>query len=448
MAEAGRSRKHSTGDFHAAAHRSPQLLAAASQREQPQIKLPLDRVTGWSWQGQDAFSPLGDRRDAPPLPLPQLDSAKRVVLVRHGQSTWNARNRIQGSSDFAVLTDQGLKQAAAAGRLLQGLQFEVLFQSPLVRAVETADAVWRGRDGPRVVVPQLREVDLYSFQGLEKVEAKFQRSDEYRRWQNDPENFELDGHAPIRELWYRASLAWQAVLRSEHLGRQGLVVGHNAVNQALICTALGLSPAHFRRFTQTNAGFTVLDFQPGQQGSPPRVTVERLNQLSEIPLLPEKSGRPAINRLILVCRPSGGRRVRAALDLLAEYGVRAAPLMAIGSPEASSVVCTHGTQAQALDIKTALEASLGTPGRVRAVVAVADAAAIQVVLQMCLVGSQPGAMPAGSTEQQQQSQGGSMGSRFQIDEGSVTILNFAAEGATALSQGVLLCSNFAATVQE
>ena len=55
-----------------------------------------------------------------------------------------------------------------------------------------------------------------------------------------------------RELWYRASLAWQAMLRSEHLGKQGLVVGHNAVNQALICTALGLLPAHFRRFTQAS----------------------------------------------------------------------------------------------------------------------------------------------------------------------------------------------------
>ena len=106
-------------------------------------------------------------------------------------------------------------------------------------------------------------------------------------------------------------------------------------------------------------------------------------------------------------------------------------------------------QAQALDIRTALEASLGTPGRVRAVVAVADAAAIQAVLQMCLDGAQPGSTAAGSTKEQQQlSQGGSIGAGFQIDEGSVTILNFAAEGATTLSQGVLLCSNFAAAGQE
>lgn len=40
-------------------------------------------------------------------PFPPIKTAKRVVLVRHGQSTWNAEGRIQGSSDFSVLTPKG-----------------------------------------------------------------------------------------------------------------------------------------------------------------------------------------------------------------------------------------------------------------------------------------------------------------------------------------------------
>ncbi len=63
-----------------------------------------------------------------------------------------------------------------------------------------------------------------------------------------------------------------------------------AVNQALLCTALGLPPAFFRRFAQSNAAFTVLDFDyaegargeggAGQrQALPPRVRVERMNQV-------------------------------------------------------------------------------------------------------------------------------------------------------------------------
>ena len=73
----------------------------------------------------------------------------------------------------------------------------------------------------------------------------------------------------VRELWYRASLAWREVLHSKALRSCGLLVAHNAVNQALLCTALGLPPCFFRRFSQSNAAFTVLDFDyagPGAGG--------------------------------------------------------------------------------------------------------------------------------------------------------------------------------------
>jgi hypothetical protein len=110
-------------------------------------------------------------------------------------------------------------------------------------------------------------------------------------------------------------------------------------------------------------------------------------------------------------------------------------------------------QAQALDIRTALEASLATPGRVRAVVAVADAPAIQTLLGWCLesvAAAQQGAQagggspgPGAAAQVGASRLGpGSIGAGFRIDEGSLTILNFAAEGATTLGKGVVLCSNF------
>lgn len=65
----------------------------------------------FTWKGSDSFSELDDRKDQTPLPLPTLKESKRVVLVRHGQSTWNAEGRIQGSTDFAELTQKGRAQA-------------------------------------------------------------------------------------------------------------------------------------------------------------------------------------------------------------------------------------------------------------------------------------------------------------------------------------------------
>ena len=86
-----------------------------------------------------------------------------------------------------------------------------------------------------------------------------------------------------RELWHRASLAWQQTLNIEGM-RCALVVAHNAVNQPMIATATGLPPSYFRRLLQSNGATTVLDFRP-QEGGPPSVTLDRLNQARLLLLL-------------------------------------------------------------------------------------------------------------------------------------------------------------------
>lgn len=69
------------------------------------------------------------------------------------------------------------------------------------------------------------------------------------------------GTVRCRELWYRASLALRHVLAAE-AGPRSLVVAHNAVNQAVLCVALGLPPARFRGLVQTNAATSALRFDP------------------------------------------------------------------------------------------------------------------------------------------------------------------------------------------
>ena len=72
-------------------------------------------------------------------------------------------------------------------------------------------------------------------------------------------------------------MAWQEILGTQGV-RSALVVAHNAVNQALLNTALGLPPTFFRRLLQTNAATSVIDFQPNGDG-PPICTIDRMNQV-------------------------------------------------------------------------------------------------------------------------------------------------------------------------
>eukprot|EP00262_Sarcandra_glabra_P005319 TRINITY_DN16762_c0_g1_i1.p1 TRINITY_DN16762_c0_g1~~TRINITY_DN16762_c0_g1_i1.p1 ORF type:complete len:485 (+),score=66.37 TRINITY_DN16762_c0_g1_i1:130-1584(+) len=232
--------------------------------------------------------------------FPCIGSSKRVVLVRHGQSTWNEEGRIQGSSDLSVLTQKGESQAETSRQMLLGDTFDVCFHSPLIRSWKTAEIIWGARKKDMIPEYDLREIDLYSFQGLLKHEGKAKFGEAYHQWQKDAANFNIDGHYPVRELWARARNCWKKILT--HEGKSVLVVAHNAVNQALVATALGLGTEYFRVLLQSNCGVSVLDFTPQPEGQSPYICLNRLNQTPNSPISAGSAGgRKASKRIILVC---------------------------------------------------------------------------------------------------------------------------------------------------
>lgn len=245
----------------------------------------------------------GDRKPVAARPPPhfiEIRAAKRVVLVRHGQSTWNEEGRIQGSSDHSVLTAKGELQAEISRQMLLGDSFDICFTSPLNRSKRTAEIIWDSRKEEIIRLPNLREIDLYSFQGLLKHEGKEKFGIAYLQWQKDASNFQIDGHYPVRELWDRAESSWNEILA--HEGKSVLVVAHNAVNQALVATAIGLGTQYFRNLLQSNCGMSVLDFIPRIKGGSTHISLNRLNQTPNSPVALGSSGERKSNaRIILVC---------------------------------------------------------------------------------------------------------------------------------------------------
>ncbi|KAG6778084.1 hypothetical protein POTOM_017929 [Populus tomentosa] len=213
-------------------------------------------------------------------PFPSIKAAKRVILVRHGQSTWNEEGRIQGSSDFSVLTKKGEAQAETSRQMLIDDSFDVCFSSPLIRSKRTAEIIWGSRKVNMITDSDLREIDLYSFQGLLKHEGKARFGAAFRQWQVDAANFNIDGHFPVRELWGRARNCWNKILAHERLGTE-----------------------YFRILLQSNCGVSVLDFAPrvdGGDGSP-YICLNRLNQTPNSPVAAGSSaGRKTSKRIILV----------------------------------------------------------------------------------------------------------------------------------------------------
>jgi 2,3-bisphosphoglycerate-dependent phosphoglycerate mutase len=103
---------------------------------------------------------------------------KKLVLVRHGESTWNQENRFTGWTDVD-LTEKGMGEARQAGQVLkkEGFTFDVVFTSVLKRAIKTAnllldelDLLWL----PVVRSWRLNERHYGALQGLNKSETAAQ----------------------------------------------------------------------------------------------------------------------------------------------------------------------------------------------------------------------------------------------------------------------------------
>ena len=98
-----------------------------------------------------------------------------LVFIRHGQSEWNAKNLFTGWRDVP-LSEQGLAEAAAAGRKLKehGYQFDIAFTSVLTRAVKTCNIVLEESGQlfvPQVKIWRLNERHYGALQGLNKQQT-------------------------------------------------------------------------------------------------------------------------------------------------------------------------------------------------------------------------------------------------------------------------------------
>jgi broad specificity phosphatase PhoE len=92
-----------------------------------------------------------------------------LLLVRHGETDWNAEGRLQGQTD-RPLSDFGRRQARQLADEMADEELEAIYSSDLSRARETAAIVAERLGLPVVLDPDLREKDWGSWEGLTSVE--------------------------------------------------------------------------------------------------------------------------------------------------------------------------------------------------------------------------------------------------------------------------------------
>ena len=214
--------------------------------------------------------------------------ATRIILVRHGESTFNTQRRVQGHCDDSVLTETGRIAARQVGGALEDIPIHTAYTSPLRRAKATAELILSVLQQQAPLTPSslLLEVNLPAWEKLtfQEIEARF--PDKYRLWKTRPQDLRMaistpEGdieHYPVPALYDQAAQFWRSVL-PHHDGETILVVGHSGINRALMQTAMGLKPEHYSRFYSSNCGISILNITGGLTGT---VQLESLNVVSHL----------------------------------------------------------------------------------------------------------------------------------------------------------------------
>jgi 2,3-bisphosphoglycerate-dependent phosphoglycerate mutase len=173
-----------------------------------------------------------------------------LVLVRHGQSQWNLENRFTGWVDVP-LSEQGEKEAVAAGEKLKGNKFDVIFTSALQRAHRTLGLIYNTagyQDVPVFMSWKLNERHYGGLQGLNKAETAKKYGDEqvkiWRRSYDVPPPPAPDGMTESLKTTSERTLPYYDAMIAPRLkkGENVLVVAHGNSLRSIVMFLDKLTP--------------------------------------------------------------------------------------------------------------------------------------------------------------------------------------------------------------
>ncbi|AAP99560.1 MULTISPECIES: histidine phosphatase family protein [Prochlorococcus] len=221
----------------------------------------------------------------------------RLLLIRHGLSSYNLEHRIQGRNDLSTLTTKGTLQASKAGESLRSLHIHAVYTSPLQRAADTAKELIKNRNGELIPIldNDLLEVDLEPWSGLTIDEVKNKFSDLYSTWKHHPKELILhrkngNSYKPIKELMDQAERFLKKIISTHHPDKNEtvLVVGHNAILRCLILKMFKEPAEGFRRIKLDNSSISVFNINTDIENKA-EFQVESLNSTSHLtPQIPPK----------------------------------------------------------------------------------------------------------------------------------------------------------------
>ena len=163
----------------------------------------------------------------------------RIILVRHGETSWNQERRFLGHSNPG-LNEQGEIQARAVAQRLMAERIDKVFSSDMLRALETSQEIASLHNLPVRITPCLREINFGAWEGLTFAEIQTQYPELLNKWILDPFGVRIPGGETAEEVKSRVMEALDSIVLNTSDKETVVIVAHGGPLRMLLCQLTGV----------------------------------------------------------------------------------------------------------------------------------------------------------------------------------------------------------------
>ncbi|MBO5460959.1 MAG: histidine phosphatase family protein [Ruminococcus sp.] len=191
----------------------------------------------------------------------------RLYFLRHGETDWNVKRLVQGSTDIP-LNEYGRYLARETAKGFKDVPIDVVYTSPLIRAKETAQLVLENQNPLYIDEPRIREMGFGEYEGMcISGPEKSPKSPEFNKFFDDTVNFvPVEGGETMKELMDRTGDFLQELYENEELEEKNVLISTHGVTMTALLNHIknNLSVECFWcEEVPPNCGVTIVEVKDG-----------------------------------------------------------------------------------------------------------------------------------------------------------------------------------------
>lgn len=181
---------------------------------------------------------------------------KTIYIIRHGETESNKNGIFRGRLDIP-LSKAGEKQAKDLRKYFKDKCVDIVFTSPLSRAVKTAEIAFPKNEIIRT--ENLNNLDLGMWKGMEKDKLKKRSPKLWKKWIESPEKIIFPKGESIADVYIRVEKFLSII--KEIKEKSIAVVSHRSVNKIILAACIGLKENYFWKFHLDNCSVSIILFE-------------------------------------------------------------------------------------------------------------------------------------------------------------------------------------------